>query len=71
MFKSRQTPINSNTLKNVPRIELNAAKLAASLRLVISDELRIKFHEIYYWFDSLTVLRYIRNDTASLSAFCR
>ena len=64
MSKSRQTPINNNSLRTVPCIELNAAKLAVCLRIPVVNELRLEFGGEYFWSDSQTVLKYIRNDTA-------
>ena len=69
MSKTRQTPVSGTVLKTVPRIELNSAKLAVMLAIVLRREFNIKFDLEYFWSDSQTVLKYIRNENARLLRF--
>lgn len=62
MAKARLTPLNRASLKTVPRIELNAAKIAVSLQQRISTELEIKIDRVFFWSDSTVVLNYIKSD---------
>lgn len=59
--KARVTPLNNSTLKTIPRIELCAAKLAVESANKVRRELDLAIHRQYFWSDSLTVLKYIRN----------
>lgn len=65
MAKSRLTPLSRNSLKTIPRIELNAAKLAAQLYEKIKSELKsyLTLNSVYFWTDSVSALQYIASDT--------
>jgi len=67
--KSRLTPLNNRTLKTVPRIELCAAKLAVELSIKIKTEIDLNLSNIVFWTDSVTVLRYIKNDDGRYHRF--
>ncbi|XP_064106928.1 uncharacterized protein LOC135215903 [Macrobrachium nipponense] len=54
---------------SVPRLELSAAVLAVRLGTTILAMIDFKVDEVYYWTDSTTVLRYIRNDQARYQTF--
>lgn len=69
MAKARLTPLNRSSLKTIPRIELNSAKLAVSLYLKLMKELEIKFHDVCFWTDSTTVLNYINSESARFHRF--
>ena len=69
MAKVRLTPLNRTSLKTIPRIELNAAKLAVSLYLKIVSELEIKIDRVMFWCDSNIVLSYIHSDSARFQRF--
>ena len=69
MSKTRQTPVGKSALKTVPRIELNAAKLAVIVAQTVKRESCLKFREEHYWSDSKTVLSYIRSDKARFHLF--
>jgi len=56
--KARLTPIN--TYRTIPRIELNAAKLAVLLKQILDAELDYEVNEWFFWTDSTTVLHYIQ-----------
>ncbi|KAJ8018203.1 hypothetical protein HOLleu_43941 [Holothuria leucospilota] len=62
--RSRVAPIK---YVSVPRLELTAAVMAARLSSMILLELEVG--RTFYWCDSQTVLRYIRNDTRRFKAF--
>ena len=67
--KTRQTPASGNVVRTIPRIELNAAKLAVVLSNQIKRELSISIVAEYYWSDSQTVLKYLRSDSARFQRF--
>ncbi|XP_068245318.1 uncharacterized protein [Palaemon carinicauda] len=54
---------------SVPRLELSAAVLAVRLGSTILTMIDFRVDGVYYWTDSTTVLRYIRNDQARYQAF--
>ncbi len=68
MAKVRLTPLN-NTLKTIPRIELNAARLAITVQQILHRELELKIDAEYFWSDSTTVLNYIGNETRRFQRF--
>lgn len=70
LSKSRLTPIDRKSLKTVPRIELNAAKLGVIVLELIREELRNQhFQKICLWTDSQSTLQYIMNETRQLQRF--
>lgn len=64
--KSRVAPLKMVT---VPRMELIAAARAVRLNNVIPKELDLDIDKVYFWTDSMTVLRYIRNRSTSYQTF--
>ena len=68
MSKVRQTPIGNSSLHTVPRIELNSAKVAVLLKIFIMREMFINC-PVYFWSDSMTVLKYIKNETVRFHRF--
>lgn len=68
MAKVRMTPLNRDSLKTIPRIELNAAKLAVSLYLKLKSEIDT-YSEPYFWTDSKIVLCYIKSENARYQRF--
>ena len=60
LAKSRLTPVNKPSL-TIPRLELEAALIAARLVKTIVQEIKITVSNISLWSDSTTVLKYIKN----------
>ena len=56
LAKSRLAPLKVQT---VVRLELSAALLSVQIVEIIRREFTIKFDQVYYWCDSMTVLGYI------------
>jgi hypothetical protein len=69
MSKTRLVPLSKSMITTIPRIELNAAKLAVTLQQTIKKELDIKVDEEYFWIDSEIVLHYINNETKRFKRF--
>ena len=66
MAKSRLAPLKRLTL---PRLELQAATLAARQNALLRKELGLDLRPPTYWTDSTTVLQYISNTTARYHTF--
>ena len=66
MGKTRNAPIREWT---IPRLELQAAVLAARMSKTILKELDFQVHETYFWSDSMTSLQYIKNETRRFQTF--
>ena len=66
MGKTRNAPIREWT---IPRIELQAAVLAARLSKIILKELDLHVDETFFWFDSMTSLHYIKNESRRFQTF--
>ncbi|KAL0879437.1 hypothetical protein ABMA27_003188 [Loxostege sticticalis] len=64
--KSRVAPLKPIT---IPKLELQAALLAARLADTITREHELKINERYFWCDSTTVLQWIYNDTRHYKTF--
>jgi hypothetical protein len=67
--KARLTPLNRNTLKTTPRIELCSAKLGVELAQKVKNELTLELTGEYFWSDSVTVLSYIKSDSKRFHRF--
>ena len=63
MAKSRLAPLNENIL-SIPKLELQAAVIAVRIKNSIISEISFKPHHIYFWTDSKTVLKYIKNQNS-------
>ena len=66
MGKSRVAPMKKIT---IPRMELTAATVAVRLTTLITKELDMPVSDIYYWTDSMSVIRYIKNESAIFHTF--
>lgn len=67
--KSRLTPLNRASLKTIPRIELNSAKLAVAVFEKVSEEIRLEIQNVFFWTDSMSNLMYIFNEDKQLQRF--
>ena len=66
MGKTRNAPIREWT---IPRLELQAAVLAARLSKMIVRELDLQVDQTFFWSDSMTSLQYIKNETRRFQSF--
>ncbi|XP_048735788.2 uncharacterized protein LOC125651252 [Ostrea edulis] len=64
--KSRLAPLKTIT---IPRKELTAAVIMVKLAMVISENLDFAIDHVFYWTDSMTVLKYIANTRARFHTF--
>lgn len=64
--KSKVAPLKSLT---IPRLELCASQLLASLARVIISEMKINFDKIYYWTGSTIVLHWLNTPPCQLKVF--
>ena len=58
--KSRLAPLKQ---MSIPRLELAAATVSVRLNRLLKNELEIPIDKITFWTDSMTVLRYIANES--------
>ena len=58
-----------STIKTVPRIELCSAKLSVELLTKLKSEIEYEITKTYYWTDSSTVLKYIKNEDKRFHRF--
>ncbi|XP_068674398.1 uncharacterized protein [Montipora foliosa] len=66
MGKTRNAPISEWT---IPRLELQAAVLAACQSKIILRELDLPVGQTFFWSDSMTSLQYIKNVTRRFQTF--
>lgn len=64
--KSRCAPLKTVT---IPRLELTAATLSIRADKLLRKELDMKIDDSYFWTDSTTVLKYIRNESRRFLIF--
>ena len=69
MAKTRLVPQKASVVKTIARIELNAAKLAVQLYLILKRELTLKIEDVIFWSDSSTVLAYLSNKTSRYQCY--
>ena len=58
--KSRLAPLKVTT---IPRLELTAATVSVRLNKILTKELQIPIDKVTFWTDSMTVIRYIANES--------
>ena len=63
-----KSPLNSKII-TIPKLELQAAVIASRMKCKIVDESQITVNDIYFWSDSQTVLKYIKNQNQRFSAY--
>ena len=66
MEKTRNVPIREWT---IPRLELQAAVLAARLSKMIVKELDLQVDQTFFWSNSMTSLQYLKNGTKRFQTF--
>ena len=66
MGKTRVSPLKVCT---IPRLELSAAALAVRMNTLLLSELEIPVDAVFFWTDSTSTLRYIRNRTSRFQTF--
>ena len=66
MSKARVSPMKHVT---IPRLELQAALVAAQMNEVVKEELDIPISKTYFWVDSQIVLAYIKNKKKRLKTY--
>jgi hypothetical protein len=66
LSKARVSPIKPVTM---PRMELTAATVAVRVYKMLRDELDLPLAESYFWTDSTSVLKYIRNENSRFHTF--
>ena len=69
MSKVRLTPLKKGSLRTIPRIELNSAKLAVQLYLKLKNEVTYEINSTYFWTDSTIVLGYIQSNSNKFQRF--
>ena len=58
--KCRLAPLKVTT---IPRLELTAATVSFQLNKILTKELQIPIDKVTFWADSMTVIRYIANES--------
>ena len=66
--KSRLAPLNEKTL-SIPKLELQAAVTAACIKNKLIEEAELNVNRVFFWTDSKTVLKYIKNDNKRFPVF--
>ena len=65
--KSHVAPVKSTL--TIPKLELQGAVMAVRLAEVLLKEIDVKITRVLYWTDSITVLRYIQNESQRWKIF--
>ena len=66
MGKARLAPVREIS---IPRLELTAAVISVKLSNIIREELDVKFQKVFYWTDSMSVLKCINNESKRFHTF--
>ena len=67
LAKSRLAPLKGNL--TIPKLELQAAVVATRLKNSILERLEVHQNNIYFWSDSMTTLKYIKNENRRFPPF--
>ena len=69
MGRSRVRPMKNAA--TMPKLELTAATLATRINKIVTKELegRLRIDSVTYWNESMTVLKYIANETRRFVTF--
>ena len=59
MGKARLAPVREIS---IPRLELTAAVISLKLSKIIREELDMNFQKVFYWTDSMSMLKCINNE---------
>ena len=70
LAKSRLAPLKERLL-TIPKLELQAAVIAARMKETVLDEISFQPREIFLWTDSKTVIRYIQNEKGHFPMFVK
>ena len=54
---------------SIPRLELTAAVISVKLSKIIREELNMNFQKVFYWTDSMSVLKCINNESKRFHTF--
>ena len=60
MGKARLAPVREIS---IPRLELTAAVISVRLSKIIREELDMNFQKLFYWTDSMSVLKCINKES--------
>ena len=66
--KLRLAPLNSKVLA-IAKLQIQAAVVTSRMKCEIIDESQITVNDIYFWSDSQTVLKYIKDENQRFSAY--
>ena len=68
LAKSRLAPLKERLL-TIPKLELQAALIAARMRETVLREISFQPRATFLWTDSITVIRYIQNEKGHFQLF--
>ena len=66
--KSRLAPIKEKRL-TIPKLELQAALIAVRIKEKLVKEANVQVSKLYFWSDSKTVLKFIRNENTRFPTY--
>ena len=66
--KSRLAPIKEKSL-TIPKLELQAALIAVRIKEKLVKEANVQVSKLYFWSDSKTVLKFIRNENTRFPTY--
>ena len=66
--KSRSAPIKEKRV-TIPKLELQAALIAVRIKEKLVKEANVQVSKLYFWSDSKTVLKFIRNENTGFLTY--